>query len=227
MQMEATADADVDARSNITAAENSFQTTFLRTALCIATIHVHRPALAFTTTHAQFAKSLQICASSSARLIEMMSAGLIPTAERTDLTTTSTNSLQLQTLIICLLYPNGAHMLWQAGLTILFARWKGHHVADEGSSQKTDHEGLVRRCAATLRQIPSTSYEASVCITQSADVLETLCERTFSSVEAPVAMNIDQAQYNVWDWPMASALELVNTLDTTPLDFFLEPEPWL
>ncbi|KAH7015638.1 fungal-specific transcription factor domain-containing protein [Ilyonectria destructans] len=199
----------------------SFEATFLDIALCIATIHVHRPALSFTTAHPQFLPSLEACSHSSATLINRISTDFMsftPMELGPTPYSPASNSLYPNSLLIALLYPNGIHMLWQAGLTIFYARWKGHPVTDE------DDEDLIRRCIATLRRLYLWIDDASGHIKQCADVLDLLREKTFSESRTPPAA--DQFQWNVWDWPMASALELTNMLDVTPLDFYLEQEQW-
>ncbi|KAF6810869.1 3-carboxy-muconate cycloisomerase, partial [Colletotrichum sojae] len=190
---------------------DTVEVAFLRAAFCNATIHVHRPALAFTTPDPQFYASLQACGRASAELIRLSAAG---TRDPTD---TAATHRTLDTVTIAHLYPNGMHMLWQAGLTVLFARWKGQPIG----SDDEDYE-LVATCAATLRRLRAD--DANGHISQCADVLDTLRTKTFSpnDVQAPPVTD-QQLQWNVWDWPMASALELANTLDAMPLDLQFEP----
>ncbi|KAH7149903.1 fungal-specific transcription factor domain-containing protein [Dactylonectria estremocensis] len=227
VQPEENPDADIsetqDPVESTEASTNAtLEATFLDVALCIATIHIHRPALSFTTAHPQFLPSLEACGRASATLINRISTNLMSFAPL-DIgsiapRTLPFNSSYPDSLLITLLYPNGIHMLWQAGLTIFFARWKGHPVAAE------DDEDLIRRCVATLRQLYLWVDDAGGHIRQCAGVLDLLREKTFSESRTPPVT--DQFQWNVWDWPMASALELSNMLDVTPLDFYLEQEQW-
>ncbi|KAF9874421.1 hypothetical protein CkaCkLH20_07984 [Colletotrichum karsti] len=202
------ADADDEGVEPPAVSIDAFEVAFLRAAFCNATVHVHRPALAFTTADPQFTISLMACGRASAELIRLSSSLL------GDLTFDTTHR-KLDAMIIAHLHPNGRHMLWQAGLTILFARWKGQPITtDEGD------EDLVRTCAETLRQFREENAKGY--INQCAEVLDMLRVKTFSSKETqPPGM--DQLQWNVWDWPMASALELANTLDAMPLDLQFGP----
>jgi hypothetical protein len=196
----------------------------LRAAHCVATIHIHRPALSFTTADPQFSISLQACGKASAELIHLLSGGLDGHA-----VTGVTQSLDLEgslgfrtqfgsaasckPLIVTLLYPNGAHMLWQAGLTIMFARWKGHSIS---ASDEVDRD-IISRCSTALRTIHTMTGDVNGNILECADVLDMLLGKTFSGAETPM-MAADQLQWNMWDWPMASALELTNSLDAIPFD---------
>ncbi|KAJ0277988.1 hypothetical protein COL940_007500 [Colletotrichum noveboracense] len=199
-------DADDDGGDLLPAVNiDTFEVAFLRAAFCNATVHIHRPALAFTTSDPQFSVSLIACGRASAELIRLFAIG----------SGDETTPRRLDAVIIAHLYPNGMHMLWQAGLTILFARWKGQPISTD-----EEDEDLVRTCATTLRHLRAD--DANGYITQCADVLDTLQTKTFSSKEAQPPV-IDQLQWNVWDWPMASALELANTLDAMPLDLQFEP----
>ncbi|KAI8297785.1 Trans-aconitate decarboxylase 1 [Colletotrichum sp. SAR11_59] len=184
---------------------DTFEVAFLRAAFCNATVHIHRPALAFTTSDPQFSVSLITCGRASAELIRLFAIGIGD----------ETTPRRLDAVTIAHLYPNGMHMLWQAGLTILFARWKGQPITTD-----EEDEDLVRTCATTLRHLRADDANGS--ITQCADVLDMLQTKTFSSKEAQPPV-LDQLQWNVWDWPMASALELANTLDAMPLDLQFEP----
>lgn len=199
---------DQDHESGVSSDESSLQLLFLRASHCLATVHIHRPALSFTTAHPQFSKSLAICCSASASLIRLLSGGL--------------RSLVIGTsdvLTVTVLYPHGVHMLWQAGLTILFARWKGQPL----SPADGDEAELVQSCVESLRQLDTTTSSGSANdISQCADVLQVLKEKTFSASDnTALTVDTDQLQWNVWDWPMASALELSNTLDSMPLDLYL------
>ncbi|OBR06867.1 3-carboxy-muconate cycloisomerase [Colletotrichum higginsianum IMI 349063] len=187
------------------AAIDTFEVTFLRAAFYNATVHVHRPALAFTTADPQFNVSLLACGRASAELIRL-SATSVSDSKNDD-----GPNQGIDAVIIAHLYPNGLHMLWQAGLTLLFARWKGQPIAGD-----EEDEDLVRSCAETLRHL--RAGDASGYVAQCADVLDMLREKTFSAREAQQPAALDQLQWNVWDWPMASALELANTLDAMPMD---------
>jgi hypothetical protein len=110
-------------------------------------------------------------------------------------------------------------MLWQAGLTVLFAGWKGYPITPD------QDETIIKSCIETLRQLHMQADDVGNHVGQCADVLDLLREKIFSHVQAP--LDLDQLQWNVWDWPMESALELVNTLDTAPLDLNLDSSRWL
>ncbi|KAL0940262.1 3-carboxy-muconate cycloisomerase [Colletotrichum truncatum] len=185
-----------------------FEVAFLRAAFCNAIVYVHRPALAFTTADPQFSISLMACGRASAELIRLSAINIEDSAP-------DEIHRRLDAMTIAHLYPNGMHMLWQAGLTILFARWKGQPIGADN-----EDEGLVKTCSATLQYLKSDDTNGF--ISQCADVLDMLRTKTFSSKEASPLV-IDQLQWNVWDWPMASALELANTLDAMPLDLQFEP----
>lgn len=188
--------------------EASLQMLFLRASHCLATIHIHRPALSFTTAHPQFSKSLAICCTASAGLIKVLSSGLRSLVSGTSDVMTAT-----------LLYPHGVHMIWQAALTILFARWKGQPL-DPSHGHETE---LVRSCAEALRQLHAvTGISGASDLLRCAEVLDVLREKTFNNTDDDLLdIDTDQLQWNVWDWPMASALELSNTLDSMPLDLYI------
>ncbi|KAI1033931.1 hypothetical protein LB503_010949 [Fusarium chuoi] len=190
----------------------SLEATFLRVAHCVATIHIHRPALSFTSADPQFVTSLKACGQASAKIVELLSSCL---------GTLGVNHATVQvmmgdwpeSMLVTLLYPNGIHMLWQAGLTILFTGWKGYPVSVD------QDENLIQMCIATLREFHRHTDDVGNHIGQCADVLELLCKKVFSELET--LPDLDQLQWNIWDWPIASALELVNTLDIIPLDLNL------
>ncbi|GKT56197.1 3-carboxy-muconate cycloisomerase [Colletotrichum tofieldiae] len=190
------------------ASTNTFEVVFLRAAFYNATVHVHRPALAFTTADPQFNVSLLACGRASAELINLSASSVFDS-------NIGTPHQWIDAVAIAHLYPNGLHMLWQAGLTLLFARWKGQPIA----SDEEDGD-LVKTCAETLRRLQADDTNGY--IAQCADVLDMLREKTFSSKDTQQPV-LDQLQWNVWDWPMASALELANTLDAMPLDLQFEP----
>ena len=54
-----------------------------------------------------------------------------------------------------------------------------------------------------------------------ADVLDMLSERMFSA-NAAQTPELENLQWNLWDWPMESALELDNILNAVPLDVQLD-----
>ncbi|SCN71339.1 probable transcription activator protein acu-15 [Fusarium fujikuroi] len=190
----------------------SLEVTFLRVAHCVATIHIHRPALSFTSADPQFVSSLKACGQASANLVELLSSCL-----GTRGINHATDQVMMgdwpESLLVTLLYPNGIHMLWQAGLTILFTGWKGYPVSVD------QDENLIQMCIATLREFHRHTDDVGNHIGQCADVLELLCKKVFSELET--LPDLDQLQWNIWDWPIASALELVNTLDIIPLDLNL------
>ncbi|KAM0318270.1 hypothetical protein ACHAPQ_010758 [Fusarium lateritium] len=191
----------------------SLEYMFLRVAHCVATIHVHRPALSFTTADPQFVSSLKACGQASADLVELLSSGLGMLGEDAATSPTLTDDWP-ESLLVTLLYPNGIHMLWQAGLTILFAGWKGYPVI------VNKDENLIQSCIAMLRQFHRHTDDVGNHIGQCADVLDLLRQKISSDLSAP--LNLEQLQWNIWDWPIASALELANTLDTAPLDLNID-----
>ncbi|KAJ4326286.1 hypothetical protein N0V84_003152 [Fusarium piperis] len=196
----------------------SLEAIFLRVAHCVATIHVHRPALSFTVADAQFIPSLKACGQASATLVRLLSAGLtMMGAERQGAEYPATD--WPESLLVMLLYPNGIHMLWQAGLTILFAGWKGYPVTVD------QDESLIQSCVETLRYLHTHTDDVGNHVAQCAEVLDLLRKKISSDLQ--VSPDLEQLQWNVWDWPMASALELANMLDTAPLDLDLDPERWL
>ncbi|GKT52631.1 transcriptional activator protein DAL81 [Colletotrichum spaethianum] len=190
------------------ASTNTFEVMFLRAAFYNATVHVHRPALAFTTADPQFNASLLACGRASAELIRLTATSVFDS-------NIDAPQQGIEAIAIVHLYPNGLHMLWQAGLTLLFARWKGQPIASD-----EEDEDLVKTCAETLKQLRAD--DARGYIAQCADVLDVLRKKTFSAKDTQQPV-LDQLQWNVWDWPMASALELANTLDAMPLDVQFEP----
>lgn len=192
------------------AATETLDRLFLRVALCVATVHIHRPALAFTDADPQFSDSLRACGRASAKLITLVSQ----VAPREPEHSPAPQGSVLKSLVT-LLYPNGMSMLWQAGLTILFARWKGQAVM---GSDAQDRE-LVATCTATLRSFKI--YGVSEDVLKCADVLDLILERTYSAgIDQSPAL--EQLQWDLWDWPMESALELENILDAVPLDMQLD-----
>ncbi|KIL92331.1 transcriptional activator protein acu-15 [Fusarium avenaceum] len=205
---------DVDPEPPTPVTSKSLEVAFLRVAHCVATIHIHRPALSFTTTDPQFITSLKACGQASARLVELLSSSL--GIMGTDHATGQEMAFNwLETMLVALLYPNGIHMLWQAGLTILFTGWKGYPVTID------QDENLIRSCIATLREFHTHTDDIGNHIGQCADVLDLLRKKVFSEMET--LPDLEQLQWNIWDWPLASALELVNTLDIIPLDLNLSP----
>ncbi|KAF4537655.1 Transcriptional activator [Lasiodiplodia theobromae] len=248
----------------------SLPTLFLRAALCNATIHVHRPALAFTTTTTeQFGTSLRACVRASVALIRRLDEAMMQPDDGGDEGQQQLQQQQQQdsVMMAALLYPNGLHMLWQAGLTVLFARWHGVVGAAVDEDDSTgDDEAVVVRCAAVLRRLVAVGGGGGSGIggdggeenvRRCADVLDMLRVKTFGrgsnsgrreqeergeeeggggraagsgwttrqGLSSPIvggggglSLPLELPQWNVWDWPMASALELANTLDAVPLD---------
>ncbi|KAH7216301.1 fungal-specific transcription factor domain-containing protein [Fusarium oxysporum] len=203
---------ELESEPATSATTKSLEATFLRVAHCVATIHLHRPALSFTTADPQFVSSLKACGQASAKLVELLSSSLGTLG-----TNHATGQVMMgdwpETMLVTLLYPNGIHMLWQAGLTILFTGWKGYPVTVD------QDENLIQICIATLREFHRHTDDVGNHIGQCADVLELLCKKVFSELET--LPDLEQLQWNIWDWPIASALELVNTLDIIPLDLSL------
>lgn len=209
---------EIDPELATPAPSKSLESMFLRVAHCVATIHIHRPALSFTTADSQFVSSLKACGQASANLVELLSSGL-GMLEANATTSPAMTGDWPESLLVTFLYPNGIHMLWQAGLTILFAGWKGYPVTVD------QDEILIQSCIATLRQFHRHTDDIGNHIGQCADVLDLLRKKIFSDLQAP--SNLEQLQWNVWDWPIASALELANTLDTAPLDLNLDLHRWV
>ncbi|CAH0045297.1 unnamed protein product [Clonostachys solani] len=210
-----------DAKNDTQAlAISSFCLAFLRATLCVATAHIHRPALAFTTVNPQFQLSLKACTRAASNLIQIILNTFkgFDAQLGFDQANHPTNK-HVEPLVIILLYPIGAHMVWQAGLTILFARWNGYTVPDPSVSD----ESTVRQCSEALRKLGGFTDDAGGNLKQCADVLDLLCQKTFTGAEV-ANLTTEQLQWNVWDWPMASALELANTLDAIPFD--LEFSTW-
>jgi len=169
--------------------ENSFNKSFLAVLKCITVFHVHRPALTFSTTHNQFSISLKQCCHASATLIDVISR-------------TTHNTL-------ISIYPNGLHILWQAGLTVLFAMWNGKPYSEDASSDQS----LLILCISTLRRFGNIGVRENDMVMECVDVLDRLQKRTFEGGELP-----EYDQWNIWDWPMTAAIELENNLSAVPLD---------
>lgn len=250
-------------------AANFFPSVFLRAAFCNATIHVHRPALAFTTTpqhpNEQFGTSLRACARASITLITLLDEAMQQPdirargGENADDEGQQQQQHQNAVMMAALLYPNGLHMLWQAGLTVLFARWHGVAgvVDEDDSTGDNDDEAVVVRCADVLRRLVAVGGDGTgdgeENVRRCADVLDMLRVKTFgrgssghreemeeeeggggragsgwprqrlsSPIVGGLSLPLELPQWNVWDWPMASALELANTLDAVPLDLDFE-----
>ncbi|WZH49521.1 fungal-specific transcription factor domain-containing protein [Fusarium acuminatum] len=205
---------EVDPEPPTPVTSKSLEAAFLRVAHCVATIHINRPALSFTTTDPQFVLSLKACGQASAKLVELLSSciGMLGTSHAASQVMAVNGP---GTMLVTLLYPNGIHMLWQAGLTILFTSWKRYPVTID------QDENLIRSCIATLREFHSHTDDIGNHIGQCADVLDLLRKKVFSELET--LPDLEQLQWNIWDWPIESALELVNTLDIIPLDLNLSP----
>ena len=96
----------INAEGRTGTSASSFAASCLQLVLCIATIHVHRPALSFTTLDPQITTSVQRCSEASVTLINIMASGL---------DTVDDESIELsqrnEGLLLSLLYPGGAHML--------------------------------------------------------------------------------------------------------------------
>lgn len=222
----------------------SFASSFLRVVLCIATIQVHRPALSFTSPDPQSTTSLHASRKASATLVKILSDGLDPHHGDTgQMTSESPNASHIEGLLLSLLYPSGAHMLWQAGVTLLYAHWKlrlaaqSTHIDGSSPSESEDDE-TVQRCVFALRRLGDLTTERSGAhrLGQCAEVLDMLREKTFPQhplgTQAVVAQDRladgwDQVSWNVWDWPMESVLEFTNSMDVAPLDFFSNNSPGL
>jgi hypothetical protein len=203
---------EIDPELSTPVTSKLLEATFLRVAHCVATIHIHRPALSFTTADHQFVSSLKACGQASARLVELLSSSLSILGTNHAASQVMAGDWS-ETMLVTLLYPNGIHMLWQAGLTILFTGWKGYPVTVD------QDENLIQLCIATLKEFHRHTDDIGNYIGQCADVLDLLCKKIFSNLET--LPDLEQLQWNIWDWPIASALELVNTLDIIPLDLNL------
>ncbi|KAH7184870.1 fungal-specific transcription factor domain-containing protein [Fusarium flagelliforme] len=209
---------DIDPDLATPATSKSLESMFLRVAHCVATIHIHRPALSFTTADAQFVSSLKACGQASANLVELLFSSLDMMGANVGTSSTMMGDWP-ESLLATLLYPNGIHMLWQAGLTILFTGWKGYPVTVD------QDQTIIRSCIETLRWFHRHTDDIGNHIGQCADVLDLLRKKIFSDFQTPP--DFEQLQWNVWEWPIASALELANTLDTAPLDLNSELHRWV
>ncbi|RSL77179.1 hypothetical protein CEP51_009312 [Fusarium floridanum] len=166
----------------------SLETIFLRVAHCVATIHVHRPALSFTVADAQFVPSLKACGQASATLVRLLSAGLAMMGADSQGAEYPASDWP-ESLLVTLLYPNGIHMLWQSGLTILFAGWKGYPVTVD------QDENLIQSCIETLRQLHTHTDDVGNHVAQCAEVLDLLRKKIFSDLQVPP--DLEQLQWNV------------------------------
>ncbi|KAH7030620.1 fungal-specific transcription factor domain-containing protein [Microdochium trichocladiopsis] len=280
------------------ALRGSLGAMLLRIIKRITTIHIHRPALAFTSSNPQVLESLRTCTSASGDLIRIMDwittnqsedARHPPSVETGRTGPTNTNGspdILRKRLFLSSLYPNGVHMLWQAGLTILFSKWKGHPIeasstTTQGFQDASSDTGyhLVLKCASTMRSIsdlcddddddaPSAhgghnSNGVNIC----ADILEQLARKTFPNAHSPHVISWtnsdgrndganttehqqqhmasqkskqsaldnqtghyaewqqqESPSWDLWDWPMASALDLANILDALPFEMSMEED---
>lgn len=203
--------------------DQSLATLYLKVSHNVATVHVHRPALAFTTAHPQYAASLKACGQASADLIRLLAHGLVGNESPFEYLDPSLKAQSQakpwpEALTALLLYPNGVHMLWQAGLTVIFSRLKGHHITQD------QDEVLIFSCIEALRYLQSHADDVGGHVSQCADVLDLLRTKVFSDTQIPP--ELDHLQWNIWDWPLESALELANTLNTAPLDLHPNSEEW-
>jgi hypothetical protein len=222
----------------------SFAGFFLQVVLCIATIHVHRPALSFTKPDPQITASLQRCNEASITLINLLAASLSPTESGS-----GDSPIHPDGVLLGLLYPGGAHMLWHAGVNILYAHWKSRRLDTSEHTNRQDtreDDQVVQRCVQALRRL--SDLTAGVKLTngepnrldQCASILERLRKKTFppsseptvegshSPVTTPAASlrysDSDGGSWDVGSWPMESVLEFANSMDVEPLSFF-PPSP--
>lgn len=214
----------VDGMVDSETAEQALPMLYLKLSYNVATIHVHRPALSFTEAHPQYEASLRTCGQASANLIRLIAAGLTGLKSAADYLSSGLGPEPQttpwpETFIALLLFPNGVHMLWQAGLTVIFSRLKGYPVSQDGGD-----ETLLCSCVDGLRRLHSHTDDVGDHVRQCAEVLDLLRMKVFSDVQAP--LELDQLQWNIWDWPLESALELANTLNTAPLDLQPSEEGW-
>lgn len=161
-------------------AEMSLASIFLQVAYNVATIHVHRPALSFTTAHSQYLTSLQICGQASTNIIGALSHGLISLDQTQShyadigMTNRPYGTAWPDSLTARLLYPNGVHMLWQAGLNVLYTRLKGYPITTEPD------EGVIQACIDTLRRLHAHTDDEGEHAKQCVDVLDLLRGKVFS-----------------------------------------------
>lgn len=204
--------------------EQTLAMLYLKLSYNVAAIHIHRPALSFTAAHPQYETSLRICGQASASLIRLLAQGLTSLKSAADYLVPALEP-EPQTMswpeifTALLLFPNGVHMLWQAGLTVIFTRLKGYTISQDGGD-----ETLLFSCIDGLRRLHSHTDDVGDHVRQCAEVLDLLRMKVFSDAQAP--LELEQLQWNIWDWPLDSALELANTLNTAPLDLQPNLEAW-
>ncbi|KAH6696999.1 fungal-specific transcription factor domain-containing protein, partial [Plectosphaerella plurivora] len=199
--------------------EASFEAMFLKVVLCVATIQIHRPALSFTSPDPQSTKSLHACTRASAELIGLLASGLAVHDAA------ATSQPVPEGILLSLLYPSGAHMLWQSGLTMLYFHWKQRLAGcpnnnDDTALSDVELDATVKRCVRALRRLGDLTCDEQNFSThrlgQCADVLDMLREKTFPRASdagqgadpgAQLPDGWDQVSWNVWDWPMESVLD--------------------
>lgn len=226
-------------------AEPPLEAIWLQVVFCIATIHVHRPALSFTSPEPQTADSLKRCTDASRILIDTITKAIMPEDSIQGLQDSPEN------LFLVTLYPSGPHILWQTGLHILYAHWKSRQARttntvppiQAGGAEEADN-AAISRCAAGLRQLEAItannnrpSSEAGRLV-ECADVLDRLRAKTFGTHDQSSATStVDQHMMpmnglgSVWDsavwggmsgpagdWPIESVLDFANSMDVEAMD---------
>ncbi|GKU20071.1 unnamed protein product [Fusarium langsethiae] len=181
---------EIDAEFTTPVASRTFELLFLKVAHCVVTIHLHRPALSFTTAHSQYVSSLKACGQASATLVGLLNSGLSALGNNPTINSMMPGDCP-ESLLVTLLYPNGIHMLWQAGLTILFSRWKGYPVESD------QDESIIQSCIEALRQFHKHTDDVEDHISQCADVLDLLRRKIFSDMM--ITPDLEQLQWNIWD----------------------------
>jgi hypothetical protein len=218
----------------------SFVASLLQIVLCIATIHVHRPALSFTSPDPQITISLQRCTEASTTLINLLSAALEPNKGNS-----KDRASYEDGLLLCLLYPSGPHMLWQAGVNILYAHWKSGRSGTTNTpytKNTSEDNEVVERCVQALRRLGDLTIDVKATsgdprrLVQCATVLERLRDNTFPPRPEPTNSggqrgattpsatltqeNWDDGLWDMSNWPMESVLEFANSMNVEPLGFF-------
>lgn len=226
--------------------EPPLESIWLQLVLSITTIHVHRPALSFTSPEPQVADSLERCISASRILINIIAKALMPAEGRQALQRSP------EKLFLVMLNPSGPHLLWQAGLHIMYAHWKSRQATTSdgvlqgavgGSAAEADN-ATVAQCVAALCSLEGlTMNQGTVSepggLAECADVLERLREKTFGVSELAGTGSINAAQHTIpitggasmcdgapWngiglgngDWPIESVLDFANSMDVEAMD---------
>lgn len=219
------------------------ESVWLQVVLSITTIHVHRPALSFTSPEPQVADSLKRCIDASRTLIDTLSKAIMPVDGIPGLQQAPEN------LFLITLYPSGPHLLWQAGLHIVYAHWKSRQAMDvplanvAGDTSAAADSATISQCITALRHLESllagsaTGNEPGR-LSECAEVLDRLREKTFSgsedtapghapdSLTLPLNGTVSGWDTHPWgglsvgtgDWPIESVLDFANSMDVEAMD---------